>query len=431
MRSWPLIALALAVLGADGGPADAGGLFQQINKAASAPKAVHRDLPTGKAITRSVRRRGFRHPRLQGGRLATEPVSEASPLLGQKVWKREGGYAVVLRYEQSEATSAVRTFAQIEDNPLTTIVKDSVASMPERYRRLIPRLARARAAGLDELVEIEYLADAVAVDPAERPTVQEYREGNADGVINNPRNDASIAAQLAALRKTHPGLEEDDVVLSRDGLAIKLEPMPRFDAIRTGFARGVPLTRFVGDLIKAGDDRTTRAEVLKVASELRALMKKLRKHQLAHGDLQHGNLFVRQDGRGRPRFDLIDPDGVWSPEVAELGTANGGHEDYQHPGRGEQFDAELDNFSSALIYLSLLAIADQPELYPDRKAVPSLLISAEDLANPDDPGRMLAALRQRPGEVGQLARRLTHYLGRPARETPPLERFIQEATSTP
>ena len=45
-------------------------------------------------------------------------------------------------------------------------------------------------------------------------------------------------------------------------------------------------------------------------------------------------------------------------------SAELGHRHYQHPKRGaDYFDATLDNFSGLVIYLSLLSLKEQPELW--------------------------------------------------------------------
>jgi hypothetical protein len=80
---------------------------------------------------------------------------------------------------------------------------------------------------------------------------------------------------------------------------------------------------------------------------------------VAHGDLQHGNIIV-QNGDLR----LVDLDGMFVPEIAGWQASENGHDHYQRPARAAQhFANTLDNFSALVIYISLLAIAEAPELW--------------------------------------------------------------------
>ena len=90
-----------------------------------------------------------------------------------------------------------------------------------------------------------------------------------------------------------------------------------------------------------------------------AMMQELKEHQLAHGDLQHGNVMITPDGE----FRLIDYDGMYTPafrgKAPELGHAN-----FQHPRRTpDYYNENLDDFSAIVTHLSLMAIADEPAIF--------------------------------------------------------------------
>ena len=81
-------------------------------------------------------------------------------------------------------------------------------------------------------------------------------------------------------------------------------------------------------------------------------IEKMEKDKLAHGDLQHGNIIIKND-----KIFLIDYDGLYLPELENIGTGEIGHPNYQHAKRTtECFDSKVDRFSAIAIYLSLKAL---------------------------------------------------------------------------
>jgi hypothetical protein len=90
-----------------------------------------------------------------------------------------------------------------------------------------------------------------------------------------------------------------------------------------------------------------------------AMLRALRKHTIAHGDLQHGNVLIC-DGD----FRLIDYDGMFVPSFAGRTSHEVGHRNYQHPARTEtDFGPHLDNFSGWVIYLTLIALSVDASLW--------------------------------------------------------------------
>jgi hypothetical protein len=109
------------------------------------------------------------------------------------------------------------------------------------------------------------------------------------------------------------------------------------------------------------------------------MVARLEKAEIAHGDLQHGNVLI-VDGEIR----LVDYDGMRVPALAGALSHELGHRNYQHPGRGFQsFGPCLDRFSAWVIYLSLLALSEQPELWTElRGGDECLLLRQEDFVRP-------------------------------------------------
>jgi len=85
----------------------------------------------------------------------------------------------------------------------------------------------------------------------------------------------------------------------------------------------------------------------------------LRKEGIAHGDLQHGNIFVVED-----ELKLIDYDGMFVPRLAGRKSNERGLEHYQHPGRTDMhFGRYLDNFANWLIFTTLFALGEDKSLW--------------------------------------------------------------------
>ena len=119
--------------------------------------------------------------------------------------------------------------------------------------------------------------------------------------------------------------------------------------------------------------------IKKLAQQFLVMISELHQHKIAHGDLQHGNILVSDTGQ----IFLVDYDSMYVPEMKDQYTdIITGLIDYQHPSRkNNTYSSEkLDFFSEVIIYTSLLAIAEQPDLV-DRYNVEnteSLLFTSSD-----------------------------------------------------
>ena len=120
-----------------------------------------------------------------------------------------------------------------------------------------------------------------------------------------------------------------------------------------------------------------REALLHMADEWVKLMGELREAGIAHGDLQHGNIIV-EGGRLR----LVDLDGMFVPALRGFKASEVGHQHYQHPARDvSHFSADTDNFSALVVYLSLISLAERPELW-DEHHDENLLFTRADFADP-------------------------------------------------
>ena len=144
------------------------------------------------------------------------------------------------------------------------------------------------------------------------------------------------------------------------------------------------------------------AALTTLAGRWRELVALLQRSEFAHGDLQHGNVMVDQDGQLR----LVDFDGVWIPQLAgQPPPTEFGHPNYQHPVQ-HVWDRWLDTFSALVIYLSLVALGRDPGLWLALYNSKNLLFAKNDFFPPfkTEAWKQLAALRD--PQVDELARKL-------------------------
>jgi len=144
------------------------------------------------------------------------------------------------------------------------------------------------------------------------------------------------------------------------------------------------------------------AALATLAGRWRELVALLQRSEFAHGDLQHGNVMVDQDGQLR----LVDFDGVWIPQLAgQAPPSEFGHPNYQHPLQ-HVWDRWLDTFSALVIYLSLVALSKDPGLWLALYNSKNLLFAKNDFFPPftTEAWKQLAALGD--PQVDALARKL-------------------------
>lgn len=146
-----------------------------------------------------------------------------------------------------------------------------------------------------------------------------------------------------------------------------------FPILKMAWLDGLSLETFISNNIS---NQTT---VSNLAAAFRSAVADLNGNGIAHGDLQHGNIIIQQNG-----LRLVDYDGMFVPPLAGRGSNELGHPNYQHPfRRATHFGPFLDNFSSHVIYGSLLCLSMDPELWKRLAGGDECLIFRKpDFANP-------------------------------------------------
>src|SRR5215475_4494519 len=155
--------------------------------------------------------------------------------------------------------------------------------------------------------------------------------------------------------------------ISRHLASAKLRYIVGFDFLTQGIkvrGRWRPILKMEwveGELLNEYIKRqlNNSAGLFSLATNWVAMVKALQSADIAHGDLQHGNVLVVNGD-----FRLIDYDGMYVPDLAGQASHEVGHRNYQHPFRTElDFAPHLDNFSAWVIYVSLVALSIDPGLW--------------------------------------------------------------------
>ncbi len=165
-----------------------------------------------------------------------------------------------------------------------------------------------------------------------------------------------------------------------------------------------------------------------LADRWRETAKELQGRDIAHNDLQHGNIMVRNDGFIR----LVDYDGIFLPQYRGQASPEIGHQNFQHPGRTDKdYDGYVDNFPALVIYVSLLALAADPGLWNEFNNEDNLIFKKSDYQNPRN-SNCFQALRNSPdADVRQLAAYLEECCSRPVDYAPDLESILNPAPTQP
>ena len=177
-----------------------------------------------------------------------------------------------------------------------------------------------------------------------------------------------------------------------------------------------------------------RSVLEQLANKWEALSEDLQKGGIAHGDLQHGNVLVTSNFGGLG-LKLIDYDSLYfSKEGASIDDCVKGLPDYQHPLREslEKQCLAVDYFPQLAIYVSILALLHQPQLWDTYKLDDreGLLFSKTDFLHPTR-ASIFQTLSQLPQPLPALARSIQNICYcREFEQIPPLNLVLSVVEST-
>lgn len=127
-------------------------------------------------------------------------------------------------------------------------------------------------------------------------------------------------------------------------------------------------------------EHITESNVInEIAENFKRMVTDLHANHFSHGDLQHGNIMVKNDRS----LVLVDYDSMFVPDLKGMPDEIKGLVGYQHEGRWKNKDVseKADYFSELVIYISLKALAKMPSLWKDlnMEDTETLLFSGEDI----------------------------------------------------
>jgi serine/threonine protein kinase len=168
---------------------------------------------------------------------------------------------------------------------------------------------------------------------------------------------------------------------------------------------GKPLKEYINDNIS-----NLKLILPKIANNFKQMVEYFHKENIAHGDLQHGNILVKEDGS----LIIIDYDSMFIKPLEGMTDAIKGLPGYQHPSRNQNklINHKMDYFSELVIYLSLLAFDQYPNLWNKYYETEDLLFSKEDFHNPTNSQVINTFLSSSNQTIKELTQRLKEQLSK-------------------
>lgn len=188
------------------------------------------------------------------------------------------------------------------------------------------------------------------------------------------------------------------------------------------WVEGTPLNIYVASLCAAND----RDAIDKLRNRFARMCDGLRIASVAHGDLQHGNILIRNG-----ELMLVDYDGMYVPGLKEQISNELGHPNYQHPQRNEKDFSELtDHFSTWVIDTALLCLKEDPTLwnlnFDDGE---SMLFHRQDFLYPDRSPLLAQLSKHTSSAIRDRIEQFSDYMHRSIFEIPPLNGSLHDNLS--
>ena len=192
------------------------------------------------------------------------------------------------------------------------------------------------------------------------------------------------------------------------------------------------LGNWVEKIVMAGDVKALRT----MSDRWIDLIRELYKFEIAHGDLQHGNVMVLKDGRPvLVDYDCMGVPGLFNQEPAERGLPA-----YQHPlrlnprrfdpqGQSPPLSPHLDAFSAMVILIALRSLAADLnlwKLYVTTTGNENLMFTDKDHANPGQSALYARLARSPDPEVAEWSIRLREWAEGPIDKHKSLEEFLED-----
>ena len=184
------------------------------------------------------------------------------------------------------------------------------------------------------------------------------------------------------------------------------------------WVEGKTLKDFINDNIHSNP-----STISKVRGNFKNMVAYFHQQNIAHGDLQHGNILVNSDCS----LTIIDYDSMYIEPLNGMSDAIKGLPGYQHPSRSANklINPKLDYFSELIIYLSLLVFENQPALWQKYYETEDLLFSKDDFANADHSALMNSLLQSNNQTIVELTNKMKEQLTKSdIQQLEPLENLL-------
>ncbi len=164
------------------------------------------------------------------------------------------------------------------------------------------------------------------------------------------------------------------------------------------------------------------------------MAKRLREAQIAHADLQHGNvLLVAGSKSSSLAVKLIDYDGMFVPALANKKSGEVGHPNYQHPQRLREgiYNVEVDRYPLLVVATALKALSvGGRELWERHDNGDNLLFRESDLKTPAK-SKLFRELHEiSDPQVRKLVEELEKATGRNVEDVPAIDELLPETKAT-
>jgi WD domain, G-beta repeat len=165
------------------------------------------------------------------------------------------------------------------------------------------------------------------------------------------------------------------------------------------------------------------------------LARRLREAEVAHGDLQHGNVLLVPGTTSRAlALRLVDYDGIWVPALAERVPGEAGHPAYQHPRRCSEvvYGPEMDRFPLLVVATALRCLSvGGAALWKRYDNGDNLLFREADLRAPRESSLFHELWQLDDPQAHALVGRLLLATGEPPAQTPSLDEVYAGETIAP
>ncbi len=203
----------------------------------------------------------------------------------------------------------------------------------------------------------------------------------------------------------------------------------RYPLLKMDWVEGLRLDEFLADLLTKAD---WKSRLRRLCEMWLRLAQMLRDAEVAHGDLQHGNVLLVPVAGKEETFNLrlIDYDGMCVPALRDQPPGEVGHAAYQHPERLARatHGLDIDRFSHLVIYTTLRClIAGGRELWERHYDGDRLLLGPQDLAAPEQSAIFRELWQLEEPAIPNLVGHLALAAKGPLEETPLLSQLVLDS----